>query len=377
MVVQLLPASAAPFAERLPAIVVLGSKFNPWLIDIFRQAKITERLYGDVSRQQQCLSKLLSSPKAIWTLATLMVDGVQGPELRVEPQRTSSSHQMIHIEAYIVHVDMVLRNEVSYKLTKDTIDTLVGYYERVLHTNAKTPEREEQCKTFLENFVQNINSFVFRVHVEALKDLKEDGTGELLEGKANEVKTALFGLMERFKWPSEPQRAPLQPFPVPDSDVFRQGTLLPMLSTSGMGSQGAVNGVTPALNVLHTMQDSSSVVASSANVTPVSTNMVIMPEHATQNADAYSGISLVTPPSLPSLWHGAHGGILSDFSPSFQSGFVNVSVPFQGYETRATLSEVALPAVNYPAYLTGVDLAPELTHRTDYRYPSLHVRAFR
>jgi hypothetical protein len=44
--------------------------------------------------------------------------------------------QIIHIEAYIVHVDIVSRNEVAFRLCQDTIEALVHFHQRVFSVNA-------------------------------------------------------------------------------------------------------------------------------------------------------------------------------------------------------------------------------------------------
>jgi len=131
------------------------------------------------------------------------------------------NYQLLHLEAYIVHVDMVLRNEVAYKLTPDTIETLIEYHKDIHCVNAKAhtydwSEKEQQCKKLHEDFIQAINKFVFRAHVSALEGLEEDGAGELLGGKSDEVKKAINNL---FK--------PLLPPPPRIIDVVRQPPLLP------------------------------------------------------------------------------------------------------------------------------------------------------
>jgi hypothetical protein len=115
------------------------------------------------------------------------------------------NYQMIHLEAYVVHVDMVLRNEVAYKLTPDTIKTLVKYHKDIhcVDAGANThnwSEKEQQCKNLHQDFIQALNKFVFRTHVSALEGLEEDGAGELLE--CEEVKN---GIMSLFK-PLTPPR---------------------------------------------------------------------------------------------------------------------------------------------------------------------------
>lgn len=42
---------------------------------------------------------------------------------------------MIHMEVYVVHVDMVSREEVRFKLTKLTISTLGGCFDILQHRN--------------------------------------------------------------------------------------------------------------------------------------------------------------------------------------------------------------------------------------------------
>lgn len=132
-----------------------------------------------------------------------------------------SNFQLIHIQAYIVHVDMVHQNEVAFKLTTDTIDALVEYHEEIHCVDAKAntydwPEKDQQCKKLHEDFIQAINKFVFRTHVTALEGLEEEGAGELLAGKSEEVKNNIMGLMK-----------PLLPPPPRVVDVIRHAPLLP------------------------------------------------------------------------------------------------------------------------------------------------------
>jgi len=131
------------------------------------------------------------------------------------------NYQLIHIEAYIVHVDMVLRNEVAFKLTPDSIEALIEFHKEVhcVDISANTyswSEKDLQVKKLHEEFIQAINKFVYRTHVSALEGLEEDGAGELLCGKSEEVKTNLMGLF-----------LPLLPPPPRIVDVVRPQPLLP------------------------------------------------------------------------------------------------------------------------------------------------------
>ena len=232
MPVQLLPASAAAFAPRASSVnVVLGSKVEPWLTQTLKRINRIKRPLNSVPQHQRCLTETLSSPNAIWTLASLMLPKLPEADMPTDPNDALFSYQLIHVEAYIVHVDMVLRNEVAYKLTADSIEALVEYHKEIHCVDAKAnthdwSEKEQQCKKLHEDFVQAVNKFVYRTHVSALEGLEEDGAGELLCAKSDEVKTQLSGLMK-----------PLLPPPPRVVDVIRQPHLLPSSPVPNMWSQ--------------------------------------------------------------------------------------------------------------------------------------------
>lgn len=243
MPAQLLPASAAAFAPRASSVnVVLGSKIEPWLTQTLKRINRIKRPLNSVPQHQRCLTETLSSPNAIWTLASMMLAKAPETELRKDSNpliEAIFNYQFIHLEAYIVHVDMVLRNEVAYKLTPDTIESLIEYHKDVHCVNAKAntydwSEKETQCKKLHEDFIQAINKFVFRTHVSALEGLEEDGAGELLSGKSEEVKNAVANLMK-----------PLLPPPPRIVDVIRQAPLLPS-SPASMWSQSTAPSAMPA-----------------------------------------------------------------------------------------------------------------------------------
>ncbi|KAL2258127.1 hypothetical protein VTK26DRAFT_8690 [Humicola hyalothermophila] len=222
---QLLPASAAAFAPRASSVnVVLGSKVEPWLTQTLKRINKIKRPLNSVPQHQRCLTETLSSPNAIWTLASLILPNAPDSELKKDSNpliEAVVNYQMIHIEAYIVHVDMVLRNEVAYKLVPETIEALIEYHKDVHCINAKAntydwSEKEQQCKKLHDDFVHAINKFVFRTHVSALEGLEEEGAGELLGGKSEEVKNSILGLLK-----------PLLPPPPRVVDVVRQPPLLP------------------------------------------------------------------------------------------------------------------------------------------------------
>ena len=131
------------------------------------------------------------------------------------------NYQMLSIEAYVVHVDMVSQNEVAFKLTPETIESLVEYHKDVhsVDTSASTwnwSEKEVQLKKLQEDFVQAANKFVYRTNANALEGLEEDGAGELLSGRSDEVKTAIMNMFH-----------PLLPPPPRIVDIIRPTPLLP------------------------------------------------------------------------------------------------------------------------------------------------------
>lgn len=242
---QLLPASAAAFAPRATSVnVVLSSKVEPWLTQTLKRINKVKRPLNSVQQHQRCLTETLSSANAIWNLTSIMLPKAPESELRKDANplvEAIYNFQMLHIEAYVIHVDMVLRNEVAFKLTPDSIEALIEYHKDVhcVDISANTyswSEKEFQVKKLHEEFIQAINKFVFRTHVSALEGLEEDGAGELLCGKSDEVKANIMGLY-----------LPLLPPPPRIIDVVRPPPLLPS-SPAGVNwwSQSIVPASIPA-----------------------------------------------------------------------------------------------------------------------------------
>lgn len=270
---QLLPASAAAFAPRASSVnVVLGSKVEPWLTQTLKRINRVKRPLNSVQQHQRCLTETLSSTNAIWTLTSIMLQKAPEADLRQDPNpliEAIFNYQLIHVEAYIVHVDMVLRNEVAYKLTPDSIETLIEYHKEVHCVDAKAgtyewSEKEQQAKKLHEDFIQAINKFVFRTHVSALEGLEEEGAGELLCGKSEEVKNNIMGLMK-----------PLLPPPPRIVDVVRQPPLLPSSPVgANMWSQAAAHAAISApVDSWRVLPSSPSVTSTSADSTPIWANM--------------------------------------------------------------------------------------------------------
>ncbi|KAL5344768.1 hypothetical protein ACLOAV_010165 [Pseudogymnoascus australis] len=200
---QLLPASAAAFAPRALSVnVVLGSKVEPWLTQTLKRINRIKRPLNSVPQHQRCLTETLSSTNAIWTLTSIMLPKAPDSKLRKDSNpliEALVNFQLVHIEAYIVHVDMVLRNEVAFKLTPDSIEALIEYHKEIhcVDIAASTYnwlEKMLQVEKLHEIFYQAINKFVYRTNAIALEGLEEDGSGELLGGKSEEVKNNIVDL---------------------------------------------------------------------------------------------------------------------------------------------------------------------------------------
>lgn len=230
MPVQLLPASAAAFAPRGAPEIVLNTKVEPWLTQTLKRINRVKRPLNSVPQHHRCLTETLGGPAAIWSLASLMLPKAPDAELRKDSDplvEALFNHQLLHIEAYVVHVDMVSQHEVAFKLTTDTIESLVEYHKDIYSVDASAstwswPEKDAQVKKMQDEFVQAANRFVFRTGARALEGLEEDGAGELLEGRSEDVKNAIMNMF-----------LPLLPPPPRIVDVIHPAPILPNLSAPG------------------------------------------------------------------------------------------------------------------------------------------------
>lgn len=270
---QLLPASAAAFAPRASSVnVVLSSKVEPWLTQTLKRINRVKRPLNSVPQHQRCLTETLSSPNAIWTLASLLLPKHPDTDLHEESNTAGEvmrNYEFIFLEAYIVHVDMVLRNEVVFKLTPDTIEALIEHHKDVCCVEAKAasydwPEKEQHAKKLHNEFVQAINKYVFRTHVTALEGLEEEGAGELLCGKSEEVKNSIMALLNK----------PLLPPPPKIVDVIRQPPLLPSSPANTIWSQNSHSPQVPApVDSWRVLPSSPAVTSSSVDSTSIWSNM--------------------------------------------------------------------------------------------------------
>lgn len=221
----LLPASAQAFAARGTVNVVLSNKVEPWLTATLKRINKVKRPLNSVPQHTRCLTETLSSPNAIWSLCSLMIPKAPEADLRKDSNplvEAIFNYNMLQVEAYVVHVDMVSRNEVAFKLTQDTIDALIEHHKEIfsLDTAANTwawPDKDTQLKKLQEEFVQAANKFVYRTSALALEGLEEDGAGELLCGRSDEVRNQISNLYVPL----------LPPPPKPIVEIIRPTPILP------------------------------------------------------------------------------------------------------------------------------------------------------
>ena len=208
----LLPASAAAFAPRSPPNVVLNRKVEPWLTAALKRINRVKRPLNNVTQHTKCLTETLSSPNAIWTLCWLLLPVAPGADLRRDENplvEALANYHMMPVEAYVVHIDMVSRNEVALKLTPETIKLLVNFHRDVysVDTAASTwtwTEKDSQVMKLQEEFVQAANKFVYRTEANVLEGLEEEGAGELFGGRTEEVKSAIMSLFVPLLPPPPP-----------------------------------------------------------------------------------------------------------------------------------------------------------------------------
>lgn len=104
---ELLPASAAAFAPYAAVSVVLKAEVPSWLTEtLIRMSKTKDsRAFKTAQQHQIYLVATLSSPNAIWALASLPLP--KAYNLEYNCQILLLEYKFIYIEAYIIYVDMV------------------------------------------------------------------------------------------------------------------------------------------------------------------------------------------------------------------------------------------------------------------------------
>jgi hypothetical protein len=135
----------------------------------------------------------------------------------------TQAFQLIRIEAYIIFIDMVSRNEIAFKLTSDSIESLIKYHRGIYCVNLANTHTHSKLEVekLKKEFVQAIHKFVYRTHISALEGLEPDGSGELLCEQSREVKTNILSLLLQAP-PQPPHQKPplLSTHPIPQELVL-------------------------------------------------------------------------------------------------------------------------------------------------------------
>lgn len=230
MPLQLLPKSAAAFAPRAAPTIVLNTKVEPWLTQTLKRINKIKRPLNSVPQHFRCLTETLGATAAIWTLASLLLPKAPDADLCKDSNplvEAIYNYDMLHVEAYVVHIDMVSQSEVAFKLTPETIEALIEYHKEIYSVDIAVnsyawPEKDSQIKKMHEEFVQSVNRFVFRTSARALEGMEEDGAGEFLDGRSETVKTSIMQLF-----------LPLLPPPPRIIDVVHPAPTMPQVQTMG------------------------------------------------------------------------------------------------------------------------------------------------
>ncbi|KAI9772420.1 MAG: hypothetical protein M1840_000623 [Geoglossum simile] len=219
---NLLPATAAAFMPRSPPTVILDSTVKlPWLSDILRDIGVFKGQYSS-TRLRETLKAILSTPDAIWTLCSLILQ--RAPDLQLlDGSKPVDTYQMIHIEAYVVYVDLLQGEQVIFKPTPESISELTDYHRNIypVDTAVACNGRSEEANEVRDKFTKAVNEFVYRTSAKALLNLESNGSGELLLRDSDNVKTALMGLFS-------PPPSPFDITSASSSDITSDITSVPL-----------------------------------------------------------------------------------------------------------------------------------------------------
>ncbi|KAJ5642516.1 hypothetical protein N7490_006516 [Penicillium lividum] len=211
----ILPASAAAFVPRSSPRVVLGSKIPPWLTTTLKQVNRINNVkspLNNVAQHTCCLTETLSSPSAVWTLCSMIISKAPEDELCKNENpliEALFNYQTIHVNAYVVAIDMVSFHQVAFKLTEGTIEDLVDYHEDIFLVDAAANTsnwsgKDADVKSLRDEFVQVANKFIYWANIDVLEGLEAEGTGELLSGQSEDAKSKILSLFVPLL-PPQPQ----------------------------------------------------------------------------------------------------------------------------------------------------------------------------
>jgi hypothetical protein len=192
---KLLPA---PTDRAVSRPVVASCHNDKWLARLLRQLNI-KSWHCNTENHRGILEDLLGKEEASWMLASITLPLTLRDAALNHPGPEATATTIIHIVGSIVSVDLVESQEVCFKLTDETITTLLDYYEDV-HCPAVTANMVNDSVTdanglvMKERFRQALDRFFFCASKECLKETENDGSGELCRTQPAEVKSAILAL---------------------------------------------------------------------------------------------------------------------------------------------------------------------------------------
>ena len=198
---RILPVTA--LAPQPPPLLVLEPKADlSWLEETLNALGIRKTNGAGVQKK---LTKILSSPVAIWVLCSLLLQWLPDSELLKDPSPLTdgpSSYEIVNIKAYVVYVDMVQNKEIAFKLTPRSISELTGYHEiHLINIYNGWPDEAAELQN---KFIESVNEFIYRMSDKALLDLEphEFGPNGFSDGRSDEAKSAIMGLFHKPPPPS-------------------------------------------------------------------------------------------------------------------------------------------------------------------------------
>lgn len=168
----ILPSSAAAFAPREAPTIVLNNQAVPWwLTATLERVNRGQHPLNNITQLTEYLTEILSPESAVWTLCSIMFPKTCEAELWKDENPLVEgrlNYQMIHIKAYVVYVDMISRNDMAFKLTPETIKSLVDFHKEVYCVDATANiwypllnQREMVQLGLQKRFVHAVNTFLY------------------------------------------------------------------------------------------------------------------------------------------------------------------------------------------------------------------------
>jgi hypothetical protein len=228
---KLLPTPANRTVSRP---IVVSWHDDRWLAGLLRQLK-TKSWHCTTAKHRGILEDLLGNKEASWTLAFITLPPRPGDVALNHPGLEATATTIVHIGGTIVFVDLVESQKVCFKLTEETIETLLDYYEKV-HCPAITANMVNDSATdanvlvLKERFRQALEEFFFYTGKGCLMSTEDDGSGELCCTQPAKVKLAILALFKypppRPKFSIGEDTSPSEAIGKSWSDVNKNGELL-------------------------------------------------------------------------------------------------------------------------------------------------------